>query len=290
MSAGRPCAPLAVVTGATGAVGWHVTRILAERGSVRSLVRDADKAERLGLPGRIVVGDYEDRAVLERLFARAEAVFVVTANPLRPQQDANILAAARAAGVRRAVKLSWLAVADPRAQDLVARWNRESEARIRASGLAWTVLRIRTPMSNALSWASSIRKESVVRALQGDARTACVDPRDVAEVAVRALTEAQHEGATYALTGPELLSAREQTEQLANTLGRPLRFEELTEEQALELWSGRLPAAVAEALLEAARRRAAAEPVEAVNDLAGLLGRPLTRFSAWAADHAADFR
>ncbi|MFI9612430.1 NAD(P)H-binding protein [Streptomyces sp. NPDC052023] len=289
MNAGDRGAPAVVVTGATGAVGRHVARVLAGRGPVRSLVRDTAKAEALGIGGEIVVGDYQDRAGLERAFAGAGAVFVVTADPLRPQDDAHILDAARAAGVRRAVKLSWLAVADARANDLVARWNRESEQLLRSSGLAWTVLRMRTPMSNALSWAPSIRRESVVRALGGDARTACVDPRDVAEAAARALTEPEHEGMTYALTGPELLSAREQTDTLARVLGRPVGFEELTPEQALARWSTRLPRPVAEALLEAAQRRQAGESAEVEGDLGRLLRRPPTTFAAWAADHAAAF-
>ncbi|MFG3660804.1 NAD(P)H-binding protein [Streptomyces sp. NPDC047706] len=289
MTAGELSAPAVVVTGATGAVGRHVARALARRGPVRSLVRDPGKAEALGIGGEIVVGDYRDGAGLERAFTGAGAVFVVTADPLRPQDDAHILDAARAAGVRRAVKLSWLAVADPRANDLVARWNRESERLLRSSGLAWTVLRMRTPMSNTLSWAASIRRESVVRALGGDARTACVDPRDVAEAAVRALTEPEHAGRTYALTGPELLSARAQTATLARVLGRPVGFEELTPEQALARWSARLPRPVAQALLEAAQRRQAGESAEVEGDLGGLLRRPPTTFAVWAADHASAF-
>ncbi|MFF7795735.1 NAD(P)H-binding protein [Streptomyces sp. NPDC007991] len=285
----RDAAPRVVVTGATGAVGRHVTRALARRGPVRSLVRDASKARRLELPGETVVGDYRDGPALKRALAGAEAVFVVTANPLRPQDDAQILDAARAAGVRKAVKLSWLAVADPSANDLIARWNRQSEQMLHTSGLAWTVLRMRTPMSNTLSWASSIREESVVRALDGNARTACVDPRDVAEAAVRALTEAGHEGVTYALTGPEPIGAREQTEILARVVGRPLAFEELTAEQALARWSARLPGAVAEALLEAAQRRRAGDSCEVGDDLGRLIGRPPGTFASWAADHAAAF-
>ena len=289
MSAPHTGTPRVVVTGATGAVGRHVTRLLARRGPVRSLVRDADKAARLGLPGELAVGDYGRQAALKDAFTGADAVFVVTANPLRPEQDADILDAAKAAGVRRAVKLSWLAVADPNANDLVARWNRESEELLRASGLEWTVLRIRTPMSNTLSWAPSIRAENVVRALGGEARTACVDPRDVALAAVRALTEEGHAGVTYGLTGPEAVSAREQTAQLGRVLGREPAFEELTVEQARERWAARLPGAVVDALVEAAQRRGAGESGGVTDDLERLLGRRPTDFAGWAADHAAEF-
>jgi uncharacterized protein YbjT (DUF2867 family) len=282
--------PKVVVTGATGAVGQHVARELAAVSDVRSLVRDADKAARLGLPEEIVVGDYQDRVALARVLTGADAVFMVTANPLRPQDDENILAAARTAGVRRAVKVSWLAVADPAADDLIARWNRDSEVLWRASELSVTVLRMRTPMSSTLSWAASIREESVVRALSGTARTACVDPRDVAEVAVQALTCPGHEGNTYALTGPEMLSARDQTEQLSLILRRPLRFEPLTPDQALERWSKRYPEPIARALLEGAERRAAGAAAHVEGAIASLTGRAPATYGSWAADHAAAFR
>lgn len=288
---GSAMPPRIVVTGATGAVGRHVARQMAPAGGrLRLLVRDVAKARQMGLPGEIVCADYKDRKGLERGLAGADVIFVVTANPLRPADDENILAAARAAGVRHAVKLSWLAVADPAADDLIARWNRESEERLHASGLTWTVLRIRTPMSNALAWAPSIRAEGVVRALDGAVGTACVDPRDVADVAVKALTGAGHEGRTYPLTGPAALTVREQTEELARTLRRPLAFEELSIDAALERWRARFPEAIAQALLEAAHRRGAGASGQADNAIEAVTGRPPTPFARWAADHADDFR
>ncbi|WP_302832682.1 NAD(P)H-binding protein [Streptomyces sp. GbtcB6] len=282
--------PLVVVTGATGAVGRHVASQLAGRARIRLLVRDAGKARALGLTAEAVVADYADRPPLREAMAGADAVFVVTANPLRPEHDENLLAAARSAGVRHAVKISWLAVADPAADDLIARWNRQSEQVLHASGLDWTVLRLRSPMSNTLAWAPAIRREGVVRALGGDARTACVDPRDVAAVAVRALTEPGHGGRTYALTGPEPLSPREQTRVLSEVLERPLRFVELTVDQALEGWRGKLPEPVARALAEAAARRGAGDAVRPEDSLTAVTGRAAGTFADWAADHATHFR
>ncbi|MDI3389978.1 NAD(P)H-binding protein [Streptomyces sp. B-S-A8] len=278
------------VTGATGAVGCEVARALAGESGVRLVVRDVDKAARMGLPGEVHAADYGDVPALERALAGAEALFVVTGNPLRPEHDEHILAAAKAAGVRHAVKISWTAVADPTADDLVARWNRRSEELLRDSGLSWTVLRMRTPMSNALGWAASIRDEGVVRALGGADRTACVDPRDVAAVAVEALHGAEHAGRTYALTGPEPISVREQVEELAGVLQHPIRFEELTEEQAFARWCRRFPDEVARALLQGAQRRAAGASAAVEGTVAAVTGRAPANFARWAADHADRFR
>ncbi|MGT2533005.1 NAD(P)H-binding protein [Streptomyces nojiriensis] len=278
------------MTGATGAVGRHVARMLPADAEVRLLVRDVAKARRAGLRGEPVPGDYQDRPGLDRALRGADAVFVVTANPLRPADDENILAAARAGGVRRAVKLSWLGVADPAEDGLIARWNRDAEARLRASGLDWTVLRMRTPMSNTLAWAPSIRAEGVVRALGGSVRSACVDPRDVAGVAVRALTAPGHAGRTYALTGPAPISVREQVRELSRVLRRPIGLEELTADQALARWRERLPEPLAQALLEAAVRRAGGASARTEGDVEAVTGRAPEAFASWAADHEPEFR
>ncbi|MGA5496015.1 NAD(P)H-binding protein [Streptomyces cinereoruber] len=301
---GPKSGPKVVVTGATGAVGRHVAHRLAAGGTPPTLlVRDPAKAAAFGLPGAgpaahgaaapatVVRGDYADTDRLRAVLEGADALFVVTANPLRPRDDENLLAAARAAGVRHAVKLSWLGVADPGADDLVADWNRGAEDRLRSSGLTWTVLRIRTPMSNALAWAPSVRERGVVRAFGGAARTGCVDPRDVAEVAARALTDpAGHASATYALTGPQLLSAREQTAVLSEVLGVRIGFEELTAEEARAGWSARYGDRIADALLAAARRRADGAAGGDDGTLERLLGRTPGTFAGWAADHAEPFR
>jgi uncharacterized protein YbjT (DUF2867 family) len=290
-----------VVTGATGAVGRHVARLLAASGGVAPtlLVRNQEKAVALGLPGTgepsggaaagsatLVRGDYADPERLREAFAGADGVFLVTADPLRPRQDEDLLAAARAAGVRHAVKLSWLGVADPGADDIVAEWNLRAEDALRASGLSWTVLRIRTPMSNALAWAPSIRERGVVSGFAGEARTACVDPRDVAEVAVRALTEPEtHASLTYALTGPERLSVREQTDVLGEVLGRKLEFVEITAEEGRAGWSRRYGDRIADALLAAALRRVEGAADRVDGTLERILGRPATTFTTWSRDH-----
>ncbi|MEV8319564.1 NAD(P)H-binding protein [Streptomyces sp. NPDC059900] len=302
-----------VVTGATGAVGRHVARQLADHPGLRLLVRDPAKAAGLGLPGRIVGGDYDDPTSLKAGLDGADSVFVVTANPLRPAQDDNLLSAARAAGARHVVKLSWTAVGDPAADDLIAAWNRAGEDKARAGGLTWTVLRIPSPMSNTLSWASSIRTDGIVHAYRGDAATPCVDPRDIAAIAAEALTTSRHTNVTYAFAGPQALSAREQTAELSHVLGRPLEFAELTADQALERWSRRLPEPIALALLSAAERRgressAAPGPASGTHEPGGPVAasgaqqlrtpasasgaqqlRTPTLFRRWAQDHASYF-
>ncbi|WP_235023740.1 NAD(P)H-binding protein [Streptomyces sp. WAC05374] len=290
--------PVVALTGATGTIGRLVAHGLAAGGDadgdgaavdVRLLVRDPDKARRAGLPGRAVRADFGHVDRLTAALDGADSLFVVTTDPARPDHDENVLAAARTAGVRRVVKLSALAVLDPGAQDVLTRWQRDNEERLRASGLAWTLLRPRAFMSNALGWAASVREEGVVRGLYGSGRNACVDPRDVADAAVRALLDPAATGRSYALTGPEPLSAREQTETLGAVLGRPLTFVELTEEQALERWRARWPEPMVRALLEGARRQRDGAKEAVADGVREATGHAPRGFVDWARAHAEVF-
>nr|QDG00836.1 NAD(P)-dependent oxidoreductase [Streptomyces griseus] len=276
------------MTGATGTVGREVARLLSAVRPLRILARNPRRVPVAGRAHEVVAGDYADRDSLARALDGVAAAFVVT-TPGDGDDDARFVEAARAAGVRHLVKVSAAAVTDPQADDFITRWQRDTEDIIRSSGAGWTFLRPRSFMSNTLSWASAIRSEGVVRAVHGTSVNACVDPRDIAEVAVRALTEDGHQGMAYLLTGPEAVSAVDQTEQLSRALGRSLRFEELGLAQAWKLWSARYPEPVARALLQSAERQLAGVKAQVGQAVSEVTGRPARPFRIWAADHAAAF-
>jgi dihydroflavonol-4-reductase len=107
----------ALVTGATGFLGWHVARLLIERGySVRALVRPGSHVAEL--PVEIASGDLRDRESLERAVAGCGLVYHVAADyrlwAKNPHElyDSNVegtrhlLAASQKAGVERIVYTS----------------------------------------------------------------------------------------------------------------------------------------------------------------------------------------
>lgn len=283
----RAASPI-LVTGATGTVGREVLRRLPADSPVRVLARNPERVGPVGEGGEVVAGDYADPGSLEQVLRGVERAFLVTAR-IGGDDDACFLRAARSAGVRQVVKLSAAAVRDPGADDLITQWQRTCERQLRESGMAWTLLRPRSFMSNTLSWAPMIAAERRVRALYGESANACVDPRDIAEVAVRALTEDGHEGAAHTLTGPEPISAVQQTERLAELLGQPLAFEELDVTRARELFLRRYEPELADALLRSAERQRDGAKSRVENTVLKVTGRPARSYAQWAADYLGAF-
>jgi uncharacterized protein YbjT (DUF2867 family) len=59
-------------------------------------------------------------------------------------------------------------------------------------------------------WADQIRRDNVVRWVYGEAARSLIDQRDIADIAVLALTEPGHAGQRHVLTGPETITQIEQ--------------------------------------------------------------------------------
>lgn len=216
--------PLVVVTGATGNVGREVVRnLLAAGRAVRVAVPQPDEARALFGDGpqyaRLVFGD---ETTYGSAFGGAQALFLV-----RPPQIADVkgkmvpaLDAARAVGVQRVVFLS---LQGAERNPVVP--HRRVEDHLKTHGPAWTFLRPSFFMQNlSTTHRQDIRDHHEVFVPAGRGRTAFVDVRDVAAVAVKVLSEAGHEGRAYELTGREALGYDEVARVLSEVLGREVRY------------------------------------------------------------------
>jgi uncharacterized protein YbjT (DUF2867 family) len=185
------------------------------------------------------------------------------------------------------VVLSSLAVAES-ADNELSRWHADAEAAVRASGVAWTILRPNGFMSNALQWAPAIQATGEVHAPFGDLASSPVDPDDIAAAAAAVLLADGHAAATYPLTGPAALTPRAQARIIGEVIGRPVRFHEQTADEALAQMSRVLPEPTARAVLQA-RANAGEFRSRVYPDVATLTGRPATTFAEWVARNAAAF-
>jgi uncharacterized protein YbjT (DUF2867 family) len=210
-----------LVTGATGTIGSQVFRRLAAAGErPRAFVRDPHAARvRLGDPVEYVVGDLDRPETVVAGMAGVDRVFLLTRQSSRqPEQERNVSDAAVRSGVRRIVKLSVFRAAAG-SPLRVARQHFETEQAVEQSGLARTFVRPVFLMQNLLGMV----RDGAIHTAAGDGRVAMVDARDVAAVAVNALTSRASEGKTYALTGPQPLSFDDVAEILSEQTGNSIR-------------------------------------------------------------------
>jgi uncharacterized protein YbjT (DUF2867 family) len=280
-----------LITGATGDVGTRVVdSLLASGEQPRVFVRDEIKARsRFGDRVEVSIGDLADTASLESALQGVDALFLVTTGPRIPELDHGAAKAAKAAGVRRLVKLSSLDVEQNLA---IGAWHERGEEAIRASGVPFTFLRPSGFMSNLLSWATAIKIEGVVRSSTGDGKRGFIHSDDIAAVAVEILRTGAQWGESLPLTGPESLNFSEVATRIGTAIGRPLRYQSISDEEA-----GRRYAAATGALLEETEAhvclwRAIREGRLAVvtNWVERILGRKPISLDLWAAENACAFR
>ena len=213
------------ITGATGAVGGRVARALADdmRIDLRLVVRDPSRAPDYDTDLRVC--EYADHAAAVEALRGAETLFMVSAAEAEDRRDQHrtFIAAAAEAGVAHIVYTSFAGAA-PDATFTLGRDHWDAEEAIRASGMAYTLLRDNF-YSDLLPLFAD--EAGVIRGPAGDGRVAAVARADVADVAATVLrSPSSHAGQTYVLTGPEALTLAEVAERTGRT------FEDETVEEA----------------------------------------------------------
>jgi uncharacterized protein YbjT (DUF2867 family) len=147
----------------------------------------------------------------------------------RREQHRTFVRAAARAGVRHVVYTSFSGAA-PDATFTLGRDHYDTETAIRESGMTWTFLRDNFYLDILPLFAD---ENGVIRGPADQGRVAAVARADIAEVAVEVLRDpAAHADATYTLTGPEALTLDEVAARAGAVLGRPLRFEDESVEEA----------------------------------------------------------
>jgi NAD(P)H dehydrogenase (quinone) len=218
------------ITGATGAVGARVARLLAEQDHrLRLLVRDAGRAPALGAETS-VISDYTDRAGLRSGLHGCDAMLLISAreSASRVLEHRTVIEAAEDAGVGKIVYLSFQGAA-PDAAFTFARDHWHTEQLIAGTAMASVFLR---DCFYQLALAKLAGGDGIIRGPAGSGAVAAVSHDDVAAVAARVLTDARWDGQTLDVTGPAGLTLAQVAAQLATVSGRSVQYVVESEEEA----------------------------------------------------------
>jgi NAD(P)H dehydrogenase (quinone) len=217
------------VTGSTGQLGGQVARLVADL-RPRLVVRDPTRAP--DIEGTTVArASYDDLGASTAALQGIDVLLMVSAaeTPTRREVHRTFIHAAAEAGVTHIVYTSFASPA-PDATFTLGRDHFDAEQTIRDTGLTYTFLRDNLYLDFIPVFAN---EQGVIRGPADDGRFAAVARADVAEVAATVLRSAEdHADAAYELTGPEALTMAEAAQRASAALGRPLRFEDESEEAA----------------------------------------------------------
>ncbi|MFJ4655514.1 SDR family oxidoreductase [Nocardia sp. NPDC088792] len=278
------------VTGATGNVGSALVRTLADAGQKVVAVSRGEKPVDLPTGVEHRRADLDNLDSLAEAVSGAEALFLLITGPqlVSGPEPTRVLETAAAAGVRRVVFVSSQAAVTRSGSAGYAR-TLEFERALAASDLEWTVLRPGAYATNTFAWIEPVRAQRLIPAPFGDVGLPVVDPADIAAMAAAALTEEGHHGQAYTVTGPELITPRQQAQALAAAFGEPLQFAELTRDQALGNMIRFMPEPVAEHTLDILGTPTPEEQRISA-DVERVLGRPATGYAVWAQRNIAAYR
>ncbi|UWX98331.1 SDR family oxidoreductase [Arthrobacter zhaoxinii] len=225
--------PALAVTGATGALGGAVARLLGEAG-VRQRLLARNTARLPQLPDTpVFAASYLDRPQSVSALRGVQTLFMVSADesPHRVEDQCTFVDAAVEAGVEHLVYTSFMGAA-PDAVFTLARDHAATEEYISSrNGLAYTFLRDCLYQDVLPTF---VQPDGVIRGPAGDGRFAPVARTDVARTAVKILLSPErHRNRTYTLTGPAELTMDEAAGILSAVTGRRVRYEPESYEQAI---------------------------------------------------------
>jgi len=277
------------ITGAGGTVGREVIQQLElAKVPFRAAYFSKEKVDAALANGiDAVMIDYNHPETLRAAFQGCDQLFLLGPNDLNQTQlELNAVEAAKAVGVQHIVKQSVMGAEDEAFS--LALLHRPVEKAIESSGLDWTFLRPNSFMQNVVTFMSeTIKAESAFYSASGEAKIAHVDVRDIAAVAVKALTEPTHAGQAYTLTGPEAITYDELAQELSVVLGRSIRHISLPPEDLKHgMLAEGMPEAIADRMLDLERYYREDQASHITNDIKQVTGHEPRRFAQYARDCA----
>jgi uncharacterized protein YbjT (DUF2867 family) len=214
-----------LVMGGTGNVGGAVvTELLKRKANVRVLARKQPGEGKLPAAVEVAIGDLLDPVSIEQAMQGVDKLFLLTAVVADELTQALIAyGIARRVGMKQVTYLSVFKVEQFRDVPHFASKLAVEQA-LREFGLPFTILRPGYYIQNDAMLKDALKGPGIYPMPIGTAGICAVDTRDIAEAAAISLTGEGHEGQTYDLVGPTLISGPGNAATWSKLLGKEVKY------------------------------------------------------------------
>lgn len=214
-----------LVTGATSVIGQKLCQLLVEnKKEFRAMCRKESQLEKFRQQGiEAVLGDFKDSESLKAAMKGCTSLFLVS-----PPNEDQFECETKAINVAKQEKIAYIvrvSASDANLRISVpwARAHAHIDHHLRASGIAWTILKPTAFMQNFLTLTKPISKGYLPQ-VGGKGLVGYIDAQDIGRVAYHVLTEDHHKRATYYLNGPEALSMKEIASKISSVVDKKVRY------------------------------------------------------------------
>lgn len=280
-----------VITGAAGQLGGHVAHALIEvnkakntGSTLRFASRDVLKIAALKDAGHeTVFADFNDADSLMHAFKGANVALIISGdapNAVRIEQHKRAIDAAKAAGVTRVVYTSF---ANPTLSSkfTFAAIHHETEAYLKASGMAYTIVRNNSYAGNLDHAIAGARESGVLVGYGAQGKVAYITHANLGEAIAFALLDEAHANKTYELSGEQAYDHAD-VAALLSKAGKVVTVSEPTAQQATDELAGfGLPEFLVQAIVSMGDAVNAGEYAATSTDFATLTGHKPTTLAEY---------
>lgn len=219
-----------IVSGASGNLGGLTVKELLARGIPPNRLilvsRTPDALEEYAKQGASVrFGDFTKPESLAAAYAGGKRMLLISVGGTQTESASVLLGraidAAKAAGVTHIAYTSYVGITRGDVQGRAAD-HQQTEDLLRASGVAWTMLRNSIYMDGLLGQAARMIADGRAVIPPNESTIGYVTRADCAAAAAAVLTTPGHENKAYDVTGPELLGVRETAATATAVTGKPI--------------------------------------------------------------------
>jgi len=230
LAQGAGSADRIIISGASGNLGGLTVKALLARGVPASRLilvsRTPEKeAEYAKLGASVRFGDFTKPESLAAAYAGGTRMLLISVGGTKEAPATTLLKraidAAKAAGVKQIAYTSYIGISRGDVEGLAAN-HQQTETDLKASGVAWTMLRNSIYMDGLVAQAARMVADGKAVIPPNESPIGYITRADCAAAAAAVLATSGHENKAYDVTGPELLGVREIAAAATAATGKPI--------------------------------------------------------------------